>query len=164
MPCNVQMLTAAAEDPDALGRMLEAKVADRLIDDEWRGAFRYSKEELEKHPDLYGWWTCVFLLEQPRTVAGMGGFKGRPREDGSVEIGYSIAPTLRGTGLATEAAQELLRIAWSHPEVTSVFAHTLAERNASTRVLEKCGFTMVGEMIVPEEGVFPVWRWRMTRP
>jgi [ribosomal protein S5]-alanine N-acetyltransferase len=97
-------------------------------------------------------------------VCGMGGFKGPPREDGSVELGYSIAASLRGRGLATLAAKELLRIAWGRPNVRTVYAHTLAERNASTRVLEKAGFTFVAEMLVPEEGVFPVWRWKIERP
>jgi RimJ/RimL family protein N-acetyltransferase len=38
-----------------------------------------------------------------------------------------------------------------------VRAHTLPERNASTRILEKCGFTFRGEILDPEDGL--VWRW-----
>jgi RimJ/RimL family protein N-acetyltransferase len=41
--------------------------------------------------------------------------------------------------------------------VRTIQAHTLPEQNASTRVLEKCGFTFTGEIIHPADG--PVWRW-----
>jgi RimJ/RimL family protein N-acetyltransferase len=161
---DVEMLGAAVDDPPALGKRLNAELAAGLIDDEWRGAFNYSRDELQRKPELFGWWTCIFLLERPRTVCGMGGFKGPPDVDGTVELGYSIAPAFRGQGLATQAAREMLRMAFADLRITAVFAHTLAERNASTRVLEKCGFTKVAEMIVPSEGIFPVWRWRIARP
>jgi RimJ/RimL family protein N-acetyltransferase len=46
-------------------------------------------------------------------------------------------------------------------EVRVVRAHTLPEENASTRVLAKCGFRQVGEMVDPEDGL--VWRWEKRR-
>ena len=36
-------------------------------------------------------------------------------------------------------------------------AHTLPTPNASTRVLAKCCFQYIGEVIDPEDGL--VWRW-----
>ena len=33
----------------------------------------------------------------------------------------------------------------------------LPEATASTRVLRKCGFVHIGEVVDPEDG--PVWRW-----
>ena len=42
-----------------------------------------------------------------------------------------------------------------------VIAHTLAERNASNRVLEKAGFHHEGE--AQEDGEV-VWRYAMARP
>ena len=42
-------------------------------------------------------------------------------------------------------------------KVSIVRAHTLPERNASCRVLTKCGFKLIGEVNDPEDG--PVWRW-----
>jgi RimJ/RimL family protein N-acetyltransferase len=38
-----------------------------------------------------------------------------------------------------------------------VRAHTLPERNASTRILEKLGFERIGQAVDPEVG--QVWRW-----
>jgi RimJ/RimL family protein N-acetyltransferase len=44
-----------------------------------------------------------------------------------------------------------------------VFAHILAEENASTKVLTRCGFTRTAELTDPDEG--RVWRWElMLRP
>ena len=50
----------------------------------------------------------------------------------------------------------MLAEAFSEPTVTAVIAHTLPERNASTRVLEKAGFRFDGDD--QEEGEY-VWRW-----
>ena len=45
------------------------------------------------------WGTRLFILEDPRTLVGWGGFKGPPA-DGVVEVGYAVAPDFRGRGIA----------------------------------------------------------------
>jgi len=42
--------------------------------------------------------------------------------------------------------------------VKRVRAHTLAQTNASTHILEKCGFKKTGETVDPENNL-TVWRW-----
>jgi len=91
-------------------------------------------------------------------LIGMCGFTAPPDSDGVVEIGYGIAPAYQGKGYATEVANALIDFASQHKSVRLVRAHTLAETNASTRVLEKCGFQKVGETIDPENNL-PIWRW-----
>ena len=86
----------------------------------------------------------------------MCGFTGPPNDTGVVEIAYSIAPAYQGKGYATEAARALIEIARAEPAVRLICAHTLAERNASSRVLEKCGLRKVGEAM---EDDLPIWRW-----
>ena len=59
-----------------------------------------------------------------------------------------------------------IRAGHSHPcqsaeRVTAVIAHTLPERNASNRVLEKAGFQFEAE--AQEDGEV-VWRFSRTRP
>jgi len=104
-------------------------------------------------------WTHGFSLvhRDSDTVVGMCGFKGPPAADGVVEIAYGVSPEYRGKGYATEAAQALTDYAFSSGKVRAVRAHTLPEPNASTRVLTKCGFRRIGEVIDPEDGL--VWRW-----
>jgi ribosomal-protein-alanine N-acetyltransferase len=91
------------------------------------------------------------------TVVGTCGFKGPPAADGVVEIAYGVSPEYQGKGYATEAAQSLTDYAFSSGKVRVVRAHTRPEANASTRVLAKCGFRRIGEVIDPEDGL--VWRW-----
>ena len=91
-------------------------------------------------------------------LMGMGGFPGPPSSEGVAEIAYGISPNYQGRGYATEVANALINFASRDARVKTICAHTLAETNASTRVLEKCGFEKVGETTDPEDGVV-VWRW-----
>jgi RimJ/RimL family protein N-acetyltransferase len=104
-------------------------------------------------------WIHGFALVQrtDATVVGSCGFKGPPTPDGVVEIAYGLAPEYQGKGYATEAAQALVSYAFSNSQVRVVRAHTLPETNASTRVLAKCGFRRIGEVVDPDDGL--VWRW-----
>ena len=104
-------------------------------------------------------WIHGFMLVHriSGVVIGRCGFKGPPEADGVVEIAYGVAPEHQGKGYATEAAAALVKYAFSNRQVRVVRAHTLPEPNASTRVLTKCGFQRVGEVIDPEDGL--VWRW-----
>ena len=54
----------------------------------------------------------------------------------------------------------MLAEAFADDGVEWVIAHTLAERNASNRVLEKVGFRFDGEAT---EGDSPVWRYSLAR-
>jgi [ribosomal protein S5]-alanine N-acetyltransferase len=105
-------------------------------------------------------WTHGFSLVHLDSdiVVGTCGFKGPPAADGVVEIAYGISPDYQGKGYATEAAQSLTDYAFSSGKVRVVRAHTRPEPNASTRVLAKCGFRRIGEVIDPEDGL--VWRWQ----
>jgi uncharacterized protein (TIGR01244 family) len=96
-----------------------------------------------------------------RTVIGAGGFKGPPDAGGMVEIAYGIVPAYQGKGFATEVAQALIKYASASGRVRILRAHTLAAENASTTVLTKCGFTRVGEVEDPEDGL--VWRWERSQ-
>lgn len=96
-----------------------------------------------------GWHGWVFLMAmgpgQAVRAVGMGGFHGPPDEAGQVEIGYSMLPTFREQGLATEAVEALLGWARKQGGAGEVRADTLAHLYASRRVLEKTGFKLVGE-------------------
>jgi [ribosomal protein S5]-alanine N-acetyltransferase len=91
-------------------------------------------------------------------LIGMAGFPGPPDSEGVAEIAYGIAPAYQGKGYATEVTRTLIDFAASDPRVKKIRAHTLAQTNASTRVLEKCGFKKAGESVDPENNS-PIWRW-----
>jgi len=104
-------------------------------------------------------WTLGFDLVDRATEAVIGtcGFVGPPGLDETVEIAYGVEPAYEGKGYATEAAQALTAFAFASSRVRIVRAHTLPQRNASTHVLTKCGFHLVGEIVDPVDGL--VWRW-----
>jgi RimJ/RimL family protein N-acetyltransferase len=157
--CDVALLDAAIDDRAALARALGCEVSEGW--DVFPRALRRTRDAVAAGPDGARWGARFFVLDEPRMLVGWGGFKGSPR-DGVVELGYAVAPGWEGRGVATAAVRELLGEAWSEPDVRTVVAHTLAERGASARVLEKAGF--VHEAEVPDDAVGRAWRFRIDRP
>ncbi len=103
------------------------------------------------------WGSFLAVDAASRLVIGTCSYKGPPDADGAVEIAYYTLPLYRGRGYATGMAALLAARAAAPPPARTVRAHTLPERNASARILEKLGFTRLGQVVDPEDG--PVWRW-----
>ncbi|HEX8173837.1 MAG TPA: GNAT family N-acetyltransferase [Pyrinomonadaceae bacterium] len=162
IPCELEHFEALLRDDRELAAMLGVSLADDFLGSkEAREAIPYSYEYLKTHPGALGWWMHMFIHVADKAFIGVGGFKGEADADGMVEIGYSIAPDYRRRGLATEAARGLIAYAFSHPHVTRVDAHTLPERNPSTRVLEGAGLKFMGTVHDPEDG--EIWHWSLKR-
>jgi RimJ/RimL family protein N-acetyltransferase len=108
-------------------------------------------------------WRLGFAAVDPQSgaVIGTGGFKGPADASGVVEIAYGVAPEHQGRGYATEVARALVAYALESDSVNVIRAHTLPSPNASTKVLTKCGFEFIGEVIEPDDGL--VWRWELSR-
>jgi [ribosomal protein S5]-alanine N-acetyltransferase len=107
-------------------------------------------------------WVHGFSLLLPDgTNVGVGSFKGPPL-DGMVEIAYAVVPEHQRKGYATEASREMVAFAFRSPQVRVVRAHTLPDGLASQRVLLKSGFSFVGEVVEPEDGL--VRRYEVVRP
>lgn len=60
---------------------------------------------------------------------------------GEREVGYWLGREFWGKGIASESLSQFLGVVKSRP----LFAHVARHNVASRRVLEKCGFTVVGE-------------------
>ena len=108
-------------------------------------------------------WTHGFSMVERTsgTVIGSCAYKGPPDTEGVVEIAYEVNPEYQGRGYATEASRALIDFAFCSGQVYLVRAHTRPENNASTRVLTKCKFKCIGEVVDPEDGL--VWRWELHR-
>jgi [ribosomal protein S5]-alanine N-acetyltransferase len=155
---DVSALDAALEGEAALVAALGCDVAEGW--EVFPGSLRRVRDAAAADPASAQWGTRFFVVDEPRTLVGWGGFKGVPR-DGAVELGYAIAPAWEGQGIATAAVRELVREAFAAPGVRTVLAHTLAGPNGSVRVVEKTGFVRDGEHTAEDAG--PVWRWRLDR-
>jgi [ribosomal protein S5]-alanine N-acetyltransferase len=82
-------------------------------------------------------------LRSSGQVVGGCGFLGPPDATGAVEIGYGLAPSQRGKGIATEAVKGLVEEAWRDGRVRTVFALTDQDNEPSHGVLRRAGFRQV---------------------
>jgi RimJ/RimL family protein N-acetyltransferase len=163
IPCSPEHLLGLIHEPERFAELTGFPAADGL-----RGFFvseEVSADWLAGLQDSSGpdpWRYGFFVVDRKnRSVIGSAGFKGPPDAAGVVEIAYGIVPTSEGRGYATEAAGKLVEFAFASEDVRIVCAHTLPMPNASTRVLEKCGFRHTGSVVDPDDG--PVWRWERRR-
>ncbi len=100
----------------------------------------------------------VLLAETGEAVGGIGFI--HPPERGEVEVGYGLAESARGRGLATEALRAVAGWAAEHG-ATTIVAMTATDNLASQRVVERAGFTRLPEHVIdPEDG--PLWRWQLS--
>ncbi|MDH3708927.1 MAG: GNAT family N-acetyltransferase [Cyclobacteriaceae bacterium] len=100
-------------------------------------------------------WIGYFALRD-NIVVGVGGFKGQPK-DNIVELAYATVPEFEGQGVAHSICKSLVKIAHEHSPRLGIRARTLPQTNASTHILQKAGFTKLGEVQDPDDG--PVWEW-----
>ena len=152
---DAPMLGAALEGPRALERALGIAVVDGW--EVFPRSIERMRRALAEDPGAARWGSRLFVAGEPPALVGWGGFKGPPR-DGTVELGYAVAPAREGRGLATAAVHAMLREAFADPAVRAVIAHTLPEPGPSPRVLEKAGFAFDGDVI--EHGR-AAWRFRI---
>jgi RimJ/RimL family protein N-acetyltransferase len=153
VPAQLDWLEALAESDD----VFEARFGIPVVPG-WVGfpeALPYAVNEAREHG--LGEWGSHLFFDDDDALVGFGGWKGRP-VDGVAELGYAVSPSRQGRGIATAVVRELVDRART-AGLRVVCAHTLAEPNASTKVLERCEFAFAGEITDPDEG--PVWRWEL---
>ena len=103
-------------------------------------------------------WTGYLAVDRGKDViVGTCSFTAPPDADGVVEIAYFTFSPFEGQGYATAMAARLVELAQGATGIRKVRAHTLPERNASARILERLGFERIGETVDPDVG--QVWRW-----
>ena len=149
VPATLSLVEADIQSPEALGHLLGAVVPASWPPGEYdRSAMEFFRDRLSQNPEAVGWygWYAVHRAVEPHgaVLVGSGGYFGPPGADGVAAIGYSIVPESRALGFATELVQALVSRAFSKPEVLRVIAHTTPTNLGSVRVLERCGFTLVG--------------------
>jgi [ribosomal protein S5]-alanine N-acetyltransferase len=152
---DLHLLDAALAGDEPLTRELGHDVVPGWAT--FAGALRSTRDTVAANGS--GWGPRLFVAGEPPKLVGWGGFKGPPKE-GIVELGYEIAESRRGRGLATAATRAMVAEAFADDAVTTVIAHTLPEPNASNRVLEKAGFRCDGEA---RENDRLVWRYSLAR-
>ncbi|HKO99129.1 MAG TPA: GNAT family protein [Pyrinomonadaceae bacterium] len=102
-------------------------------------------------------WICYFAVEGD-TCVGTCGFKSPP-ENNRAEIAYFTFPEHESKGVATRMAAELIRLAREATPSVTVAAQTLPGVSASSSVLKKLGFQLIGTDEDADVGL--VWEWRL---
>jgi RimJ/RimL family protein N-acetyltransferase len=102
--------------------------------DKWRG----------KNAAGLGLTLLMTGREADRTPFGVIGLAPGP---GFTKLGILLAPARWGDGLATEAAQAMVDVAFMLAEITRVEASVRVVNPAARRVLERCGFAYEGTVL-----------------
>jgi hypothetical protein len=96
IPCEASHLATVLEDKKGLEPLLGVSVPESWP--VFPEAVPRIYEKLRSDPSAVGWWSYIFVHTDDRTLAGDGGFKGRPNGAGEVEIGHALVPEYRPGG------------------------------------------------------------------
>lgn len=92
---------------------------------------------LAEDPELFYWGSWIITRKKDDAMIGDLGFKGKPGQSKTVEIGYGLLEQFQNKGYATEAVEALIFWAWSSGKVSKIIAETDRQNKASMRVLQK---------------------------
>jgi RimJ/RimL family protein N-acetyltransferase len=137
IPGTSALADAEREDRRRFSELLSARVPDN-----W-------PPEIVPDPHAGGWWTWYFVAretpDQGPVLIGVGGLRGWPAVDGSLQMGCSFLPEFRGHGYGTEGVRAITRWALMQSNVKRVFAEICLDNKPAHEVLKKVGFVQVGE-------------------
>jgi ribosomal-protein-alanine N-acetyltransferase len=159
LPCSLEHFELLLQGNDHLADLLGISIQDGWT--EYPEMVLVAYDKLRNDPAMLGWFFYLVIHRADKRLIGAGGFKGKPNEEGLVEMGYEISADYREKGLGTEMAEALIRFAFGHSYVKRVIAHTEEEYNASVKILQKAGMRFVGA-IKNKEGE-DLWEWEITR-
>jgi RimJ/RimL family protein N-acetyltransferase len=147
--------TQVAEDPGVFA--VEQRLMLGVEPDLLRSVGQQTVALLQRTSATLPWTGYLAVDRSQDIIIGTCAFTSPPDAEGIVEIAYFTFPPFEGQGYATAMAAALVQLAEGGTAIRKVRAHTLPERNASTRVLQKLGFDRIGEAVDPDVG--RVWRW-----
>ena len=140
---TLEHISAELKSPEQLALILGAVVSPDWPPGQYdRSAQEYFRDRLqEDEQNNAGWYTWYAITrEQPATVVGAGGYLGPPNDIGEVEIGFSVMPSWRRQGYATELVEALISNAFADGRVSKIIAHTTLQNHESRSVLFRTGF------------------------
>ncbi len=115
------------------------------------------RDRAAQGPDEAGWWVWLVSSRDDDGAMGVCGLGGRPDEEGTVVIGYSVYPQHERRGIATEAAGALILWALEQTGVRRVLATVPAWNGPSVAVAKKLGMVAIGQGEDPEVGAVDIY-------
>lgn len=121
-----------------------------LIDDKGPLAWRVPQVKLD--PSLNIWFIRWIVLKSTSEIVGSISFHAKPNEVGMIEIGLGISRNFQNNGYGSEALKGLWLWVIDQPGV-SILRYTVSATNkASVVIINKFGFTHVGQQMDEEDG------------
>lgn len=95
---------------------------------------------LEKVAEPSGFESWLIVEKEGMNIVGDAGFKGKPDQEGAVDLGYGIVDSARRKGYAVEAGEALISWAFKQQQVKVITARCMHVNEGSTKTLERLGF------------------------
>jgi RimJ/RimL family protein N-acetyltransferase len=144
VPLSRAMLRAIDEDRARFAELLGAQVPDHWPQKDFADVLPSIREWVEQDEGMAIWTYAIVCREPKRRLVGEIGYKGPPNADAVVEIGYALLPEARHNGYASEAVTALVNWALQRDDILRITAETIIGNDASERVLQRCGFRLIG--------------------
>ncbi|MBV6826015.1 GNAT family N-acetyltransferase [Pseudomonas sp. PD9R] len=162
----VKIRTLKSTDAEALLRfeMDNREWFERHIDA--RDSAFYSMQGVTDHIAVYlsdfaaGAWHPFVIEDSAGKIVGRANLKDIDLSERSAEVGYRVAESACGQGLATLAVRHLIQEAQSHWNLKQLVAHVYPENIGSAKVLKRCGFLI--EPASRQEGMEHEYRFSLS--
>jgi ribosomal-protein-alanine N-acetyltransferase len=159
-PLKIRTLQSIDAEPLLRFELENRQWFERHIDA--RSATFYSMDGVTQHIASYlsglanGTWHPFVIEDSDGNIVGRANLKDIDRSERSAEIGYRIAESACGQGLATLAVRRLIQEARSRWNLTRLVANVYAGNIGSAKVLQRCGFSIeqVSHQNEAEDGYF----------
>lgn len=99
---------------------------------------------LQKEYNAGRYMDFALVYKETGKMIGTAGFTTEDLKNKCCEVGYVISPDYWGKGLATEALNAIINLAFCHFKMNRVEAKYMIENTVSRKVMEKCGMTFEG--------------------
>jgi ribosomal-protein-alanine N-acetyltransferase len=152
IPCSLDMAKSLIFYRKELGKRSPIDIPECWPSIELQGYLPFYIERLEKNEDEFGWGVWIIIEQNIRKIIGNIGFKGRPDDEGKIELAYHVVQEFQRRGYGFEAAQSLIEWVMNDTAVKTVTAECEDSNFASIRILEKLGMCCVSR-----DGQFLKW-------
>jgi len=142
----------AGDEADFVSMHTDAEVRRYVGGQAWpeeKARSRFREQYLGKPAETYGLWATIFKEEGK--YIGCCGLRAPGNGEGA-SLGYYLARPYWGRGLASEASQAFIDLAFTRLELARVEADAEEGNAASEHILRKCGFAYVRRAVIPGRG------------
>jgi len=143
LPMTIDFIDGLISGDKKAYSLLNIKPSEEWPSEEIFSFLPMIKKSLLQKKEPTGFDSWIFIDKYDLCIVGDGGFKGEPNENGGIDLGYGIVKSKRRNGYAFEAVSELIRWAFSKPNVKYITADCLNENEPSIKLLEKLGMKKI---------------------